>query len=184
VAKTHEERIEKTAQKAVKKMKRVEKRMSRAAMKAERNGHLLRMFEVPPADANKPKKGEDKPSGARMYLRAFRPKIAKADGATTGHEGAGTHGGADEAAIYEIHLPDHGDAKVYGTSPKGAFKKAMKYMALYSKMLTEQMFPGGQGAKLPEQGKPKEPKPKKDGEGLQVVSLAKDVLDQGLVLKS
>lgn len=160
-----EEIIAKVAAKAQKRGKR-----------SEKHGHILRMVEVPPADPDKPKPGEDKPSGARMYLRAFRPKIV-----TKATDAGGTSsGGADSAAIYEVHLPDHGDTRHYGTTPKKAFRKAMNYMATYSKMLAD-MMPDGEGAKLRDQGKPKG---KKDGEGLQVVNFEKTGLDLDFEFKS
>lgn len=214
--KDEQERLEKTVDHAVKKIAkarkgksmeakvqkyqaRMSKRQAKMAQKAELKTHLLRMLETPPADPNKPKPGEDKPSGARMYLRAFRP-ILQPDGYTVAYVpelgvpgarqipqandkangssqiGGGSHGGADEAAIYEVHMPDHGGAKVYATSPGKAFKRAMKYMATYSKMLTEQMFPGGQGAQNRDQKKPK------DAEGLQIVNMKK-AIDEELVFR-
>lgn len=184
-----DEIITKTVHKARKREKRVEKRMSRASVKAEKRGHILRMLEVPPADPDKPK--GDKPSGVRMLLRAFRPSmlpgqitsVPQANDKAMGSSQTGgtTSGGADSAAIYEVHMPDHGDAKVYGITPKKAFTKAMKYMATYSKMLAE-MMPGGQGAASRDQGKPPKKIPE-EKEGLQVVNLGKSLEDIELQLK-
>ncbi len=229
--KSEAEIIKKTIAKAM--SKRSSRQAEKLAAKMERQACLTRMLEVPPKpDVGSPP-GADKPSGVRMYLRAFRPQPCVTSGGyvmsekatdycicrsmtEVGHAdqcpaepkksaldkmtladrakvveaergrllalhkdngssqiGGGTHGGADEAAIYALHLPDHGDMKVYGTSPRGCFKKAEKYLSTYSRMLEDAMGqkPSGPPAVGPHGNYPKPPK---NAEGLQVVNMGKE----------
>lgn len=146
-----------TEQKIEKSKRKVEKKAAKKALKKERHAVLARMFETPPADPNKP--SGDKPNLARMHMSVVKPELMKKDTTTGDFPGGqglanrGQNAPREKGPIYQVHMPDHGDGKVYGSTATKAVKKAVKYMAMYGKAL-EDMIAGGKPPEKPGEQSP------------------------------